>query len=151
MAVPVDWGDDERVLELLREALGEEREVPPSVVEAGKALYTWRSVDAELAALTYDSYAAPAPTRVRSAPIRELTFTSRHLLIQVQVTATSLQGQVVPPQRGQVEVHVEGRPPVVVEIDQDGWFSVDRIGGDRFRLVCRTADGLRAITDPVPA
>ena len=41
--------DDEDLLALLRDALAEQREVPTRFVEAGKATFAWRSIDAELA------------------------------------------------------------------------------------------------------
>ena len=50
--------DDDDLLALLRDALAEQREVPTRFVEAGKATFAWRSIDAELAALAYDSVAA---------------------------------------------------------------------------------------------
>ncbi len=49
------WSDDDQLLEVLRDALTTAREVPPGLVAAGKAAYSWRTIDAELAALTYDS------------------------------------------------------------------------------------------------
>ncbi|GAB3955588.1 hypothetical protein GCM10029976_098820 [Kribbella albertanoniae] len=50
-----DWNDDGQLLEALRDALVTEQEVPRAFVEAGKAAFAWRTIDAELAALTYDS------------------------------------------------------------------------------------------------
>ena len=46
------WVDDDELLGELHRAF---EPVPASFIEAGKMAFTWRSIDAELAALTYDS------------------------------------------------------------------------------------------------
>ena len=48
-------GPDERLLAALRELFDRSTPLPPRVVEMAKESYTWRTVDAELAALTSDS------------------------------------------------------------------------------------------------
>jgi hypothetical protein len=54
-------------------------------------------------------HALPEPaTRAPRAASRELTFVSGELKIHIQVTAAALHGQVVPPQRGEIEVHMTG-------------------------------------------
>lgn len=66
------WSDDDELLSALRAALREERDVPGHFVDAGKAVFTWHSIDAELAAITYDSLAEAAarddPCRARRHP-----------------------------------------------------------------------------------
>jgi len=49
-----EWNDDEKLIEALREAFASADDVPAAFVEAGKAAFAWRTIDAELAALTYD-------------------------------------------------------------------------------------------------
>ncbi len=144
------WSDDDELLSALREARGEERDVPAHFVEAGKAVFTWHSIDAELAAITYDSLAEALPTavtRAEHAAIRELTFAARHVTIHIQVAGDSLHGQVVPPQRGEIEVHVRGRTPQVIEVDEQGWFAVAPVPRASFRLLYRTLTGSSALTD----
>jgi hypothetical protein len=46
---------DDRLVEALRRALAEADEVPTEVVAAARAAWTWRTIDAELAALVHDS------------------------------------------------------------------------------------------------
>ena len=46
---------DDRLIEVLRRALAEADEVPTEVVAAARAAWTWRTIDAELAALVHDS------------------------------------------------------------------------------------------------
>src|SRR3954471_11304839 len=109
---PEDWTDEELLAELA-EALRAEQEVPAALVDSGKAVWTWRTVDAELAALTYDSAAetahgelalirseaAPgerARPRAEAAPLRSLTYASTHFIIDLEVTRDALLGQVQP-------------------------------------------------------
>ena len=66
------WDDDEELLALLRDALAEQRDVPARFVEAGKASYAWHSIDAELAALAYDSVADPSPFAGANASSRTI-------------------------------------------------------------------------------
>ena len=109
------WNDDDELLELLRDALAEQRDVPARFVEGGKATFAWHSIDAELAALAYDSVTDPSAfagaTRADHAAIRELTFAFRDATVHVQIGRGGLHGQVVPARAGAVEIHVEGRPP----------------------------------------
>ncbi|HEX2297564.1 MAG TPA: hypothetical protein VHH34_03425 [Pseudonocardiaceae bacterium] len=143
------WSDDDQLLAVLAEALAEEHEVPPQIVNAGKAVFAARSLDSELAELIYDSLATaqPVPTRTSRAAIRELTFASRELRFHLQVSATSLHGQLVPPQRGEVEVHTADHPPQVVEVDEFGWFTITPVPRTSFRLFCRTRRGISTLTD----
>jgi hypothetical protein len=53
-----DWNDDQQLLADLVEAVRAAGQVPERFIELGQAAFAWRGVDAELAALTFDS-AAP--------------------------------------------------------------------------------------------
>lgn len=141
------WTDDDALAELLRSAL---EPVPESFVIAGKAAFAWRNVDAELAALTYDSAQdafAGAGTRAQPAALRSLTFEARSLTIELEIIDDVLHGQLVPPAAGAVEVlHPDGRAQSV-EINELGYFTVSPVPSGRFRLHCRPADGDPVLTD----
>jgi hypothetical protein len=145
------WWDDDELLDLLRAALAEEKDVPTRFVEAGKAAFAWHSIDAELAALSYDSMldtpTSVATTRTDHASLRELTFAFRNATVHIQVTPNGLQGQVVPPQRGEMEVHVEGQAARRTDIDGHGWFSYTPLPPAPFRLLWRVATSGTAMTD----
>lgn len=145
------WNDDDELQELLRAALAEQRDTPARFVEAGKATFAWHSIDAELAALSYDSVAdGAAPAGVRQADhaaIRELTFAFRDATVHVQIARGGLHGQVVPPRRGEVELHVAGRQVRTAEVDDQGWFSFAPLPATAFRLLWRIAGGGTAMTD----
>jgi hypothetical protein len=140
--------DDDELLAALGEAIRAREEVPEWFVETGKNAYAWHNIDAELAQLTYDSSRdrdAVAMVRSEAASIRALTFTSTQLSIELEVTAGSLVGQIIPPQAGTLEVHttagVASSP-----VDEIGCFSVTPIPNSPFRLRCRTEDGTDVLT-----
>lgn len=149
-SVAGSWDDDE-LLAALGQALAARRAVPREFVEAGQGAFAWRDIDAELARLTYDSARGEEPAAaVRAAPeaasIRALTFTSPHLTIELELTAGSLVGQVIPVQAGTIEVQLQGGPATVFPADEIGCFSVAPIPDGPFRLYCRTAAGVDAVT-----
>jgi len=148
------WSDDDQLLAELGSALRTAPAVPRELVEAGKAAFAWRTVDAELAALAalaYDSaldeVLAPALTRAEPAPLRTLTFSSAELTIEIEVTDDALLGQFVPPQPGEVEVVVQQGDDLTTTVDEVGCFVVRPIPSGPFRLHCRTAESTRAVTD----
>jgi hypothetical protein len=126
-------------------------DTPDHLVEIGRAAFAWRNIDAELAALTHDSAADDRQpvtvTRAERATLRELTFATRQLKIHIQVTDKALHGQVVPTQEGRIELRRADQPPIVVTIGADGWFTVQPVPVGSFRLHCRTASGVTAVTD----
>ena len=52
-----DRSNDDELLAALGRALQAQEVVPDAVLEAAKGAYAWRTIDAELAALTFDSVA----------------------------------------------------------------------------------------------
>jgi hypothetical protein len=144
------WSDDEQLFAVVEEALREGREVPRCFIEAGEAAFAWRTVDAELAAITFDSAADNqqliAATRTERAALRELTFSTRELKIHLQVTDRALLGQIVPAQECEIEVRTVDRQPLLTRTDEVGWFTVQPVPIGSFRLLCRTPRGT-ALTD----
>ncbi len=141
------WNDDDVLLTALGEALRYTSEVPRRFVEAGKAAYAWRGIDADLATLTFDSTVDLAVTREQRAPLRALTFASSHLSIHVGVTNGALHGQVVPQQPGEMEIHVADGPFTTVTVDEVGWFAIRPIPGGSFQLRFLASDGTTVQTD----
>jgi hypothetical protein len=101
--------DDELLAELAG-VLGKVMGPPPELVEAAKALFTWRTIDAELAALAFDSIEVePADAGVRAGgQPRILTFEADDLTVEVEVDeapgARRLIGQLTPPGRAELEL-----------------------------------------------
>jgi hypothetical protein len=152
-AVANEWLDDDEVLlAALGEALRAEARVPQSFLEAARATFAWHNIDAELAALTYDSARderEPALTRAEPAALRAFTFAARHLTIELHLSDGGLHGQVVPPQAGEVEVRPARGRVTAVPIDEVGYFTLSTVPTGPFRLYIRTADGGCALTDRI--
>ena len=141
--------DDEELLAALREALRARESVPPEFVEAAKNAFAWHNIDAELAQLTYDSSRDSdyePSVRAEAASIRALTFTSAHLTIELEVTQDSLLGQIIPAQAGVIRVQPRGGTETEFSADEIGCFSIRPIPSGSFRLHCRTAGGIDALT-----
>ena len=120
---------DAALLEELRTA-GRLDAPPAEIIAAAKSSFIWRTLDAELAELVYDSVLdESALAGVRSTqPPQLLTFESPAVSIEIEAAATGTRrrviGQIVPPQPGRVEVRHAGGT-VVVEADEMGRFSAD--------------------------
>jgi hypothetical protein len=136
--------EDEALLEELRGAARRFDPPPPPVLEAARASLTWRTVDAELAALRFDSVVDQALAAVRSAEgPRLLTFAAPGLSIEVQVSPVGsrrqLVGQLVPAQPARIDVRHAGGV-TTVRADQLGRFDVDAISAGPVSLRCHLGD-----------
>ena len=146
-----DW--EQAMLAELADA-GRVEAVPVESVAAAKSVFAWRTLDAELAALSYDSdVAEDAMAGMRSsgtATARLLTFESAGLTVEVEASPAGsgdrwrLQGQLVPPGPGTVEVRY-ANGIVSVEVDEVGRFSADGVPSGPVSLRCRPASGGGAV------
>jgi hypothetical protein len=141
--------DDDELLAALRQAVLERAAVPAEFTEAAKNAFAWHNIDVELAQLTYDSARdtdGALAMRSESAAIRALTFTSRHLSIELEVGEESLLGQIVPTQSATIRVQPKDGGEAAFPADEIGCFSIRPIPAGEFRLHCRTAYGVDALT-----
>jgi hypothetical protein len=115
--------------------------VPASVVEAARAAYTWRTIDAELAELTADSAMATAGVRSSSAP-RLLTFEGAGVEVEVEVAQTGstrrLTGQLVPVGPARVTVRWSGGTQEIVA-DELGRFAAEGVPAGSVSIVVERA------------
>jgi hypothetical protein len=100
---------DRVLLRHLRAVLGRVAPVPNGVVLGAKGLFTWRTVDAELAAEAYDSLLDDDTALARSvAGPRIVTFEAGELTVEVEVddrpSGRRLVGQLVPAQPASLEL-----------------------------------------------
>ena len=143
------WTDDDRLFAALKDAVQTAEEVPPEFVAAAKAAYAWRTIDAELAQLSYDSLddeQSRLVTRTENATVRALTFVSNRLTIELEVTAESVLGQVVPAQPGRLFMHSATGRTTTIDIDEIGCFTIQPVPAGPFRLHSRTDDGTDVLT-----
>jgi hypothetical protein len=147
-ALSAPFGDDDTLMDALREAIRAREAVPTWFVETGKSAYAWHNIDAELAQLTYDSerdQRMVTTTRSETASIRALTFTSARLSIELEVSEDSLLGQILPPQAGTLEIHTTTGIDNTT-VDEIGIFAVEPIPNGSFRLRYRTPNGVDVMT-----
>src|SRR5262249_14393961 len=130
--------DDQRLLAMLVEALDAASAVPREFIEAGKEVYLPPDLDAELAKLIRDSQHELALTRAETAPLRTLTFASDSIVIELEVSSNGMQGQLVPPCRGRIEIEVRDGTVTSASSDETGYFAIPSVPKGRFRLRCRT-------------
>ncbi|HZB50732.1 MAG TPA: hypothetical protein VE547_16720 [Mycobacteriales bacterium] len=141
------WDDDDSLLAVVAEA--EAEQAPAELVAEAKAVYTWRTIDAELAALAYDSALEPEQSsgmRGEAATLRTLSYAARALSLELGVAGSAMVGQVVPPQPGRVEVRTLTSLLASVPVDEAGCFTIRPMPSGRFRLYCVTEGGDRILT-----
>lgn len=141
--------NEEELQNLLEKALEVADPVPDHVTEAAKAAYTWRTIDAELAELVYDSE-GQEPVGVRGGDAtRQVTFRAPGIEVEIMVIAEGrrrLVGQLVPPQEATVELR-HGETVHDTATDRLGRFGFDSVPTGPVQVAVTTADGGRIVTD----
>jgi len=133
----------EALLATLRAALDDTDAVPPEVVAAAKGAFTWRTIDAELAELAFDSLLSGELTGTRGViGVRTLSFEYGSLAVEIEVEEDGptrrLTGQIGPRPADSIEVHhVDAAEPLIAHPDHLGRFSVAGLRGGRVRLLMR--------------
>ena len=148
-----DW-DDEALLTALRQALAARDAVPAEFADAARQAFAWRTIDAELAELSYDSLAGigdALATRAEPASVRALTFASSRLTIELELAADTMIGQVVPAQPATITVEPAAGAGAVLAADDIGRFSLRPMPTAMFRLRVRTATGFETLTGWITA
>lgn len=144
------WADDDGLLAAVAEAIEAERAVPRDFIDAGKAAFTWHGIDAELAALTFDSAgpATPALAAVRAeeASPRFVTFASADLTIELEIGADAIIGQIVPPQAGHADACPARGAAITAPIDEIGCFVIRPRPASPFRLHFHAESGVSVLT-----
>lgn len=150
-AVTDAWEDDERLLRALQVAVRDAAPPPHRVVEAAKSVYTWRTVDAELAALAYDSAMDDLAGAVRSSsPVRTLSFSADDVHVEVEVNDDGLVGQLVPAGAGRIELCTADGPVASVTADDLGCFCISPLPRGPVTLRCQLDSGVVIATEWLP-
>jgi hypothetical protein len=122
--------------------------VPERFLAAGRAAFAWHTVDADLAALTFDSELA-TDTGVRSEPaaLRSLTFDATQVSLEIEVHPGELIGQIAPPQPGAITLRLRDGSVRDMSVDDVGWFRITPRPRGLFQLHLRTDSGLSVLTE----
>jgi hypothetical protein len=136
-----DDDEDTALLQELRRAADLHDPVPPEVLAAAKASFTWRTIDAELAELSFDSLVDDDSVLVRGGDQpRLLTFEASSVTIELVIVADAairrVVGQLVPVQRATIQVDHSGGT-AGASADELGRFRADALdpGPMRIRVV----------------
>jgi hypothetical protein len=137
---------DEALLARLTEVVRSIDDVSEEVLEAARSSYAWRTIDADLAAIAYDSLLdddALAGVRSGAQP-RQITFESPDLTIELEVAVVAdhrrIVGQLIPTQPAAVVIrHPAGE--VAVEADELGRFIAEAVIVGPVSLSCNLQDG----------
>jgi hypothetical protein len=133
---------------LLAEALEEVDPVPDFVVAAAKDAFIWRTIDAELAELVFDSSDGLVGVRSQETA-RQVTFRAPGVEIEMMMLAEGgrrLVGQLVPPQQATVELR-HGTALQETTTDAVGRFSFTDVPTGPVSLTIVTPDGGRVTTE----
>jgi hypothetical protein len=137
---------DDELLALLGQALGTADAVPEHVLEGARSAFTWRTIDAELAELVFDS--ARELSGVRSDDSnRQVTFSAPGVEIEVMVIGNGsrrLLGQLVPPVATTIEL-VGSDAVYTARSDELGRFSFDELAPGPVRLMILDATGASTV------
>ena len=140
---PTTHEPDEALAAELAAALQATDPVPERFVDAAKESFTWRTIDAELAELIFDS-AEGELVGVRGVDgTRQVTFQAPGVEIEVAIISDGsrrLVGQLVPAVRSHVELHF-GDQAIVAESDDLGRFSFENVPLGPISIKVELADG----------
>ncbi len=136
---------DEALLQELRDTMAAAVDVPVALAVAAKASFTWRTIDAELDAvsLCFDS-AVDGEALVRGSatcPPRSLSFDDADIALEVEVRAGEISGRIVPAQHGTVRLRSAADECRTAIADAGGWFTFGPTPHGPHRFECDTARG----------
>lgn len=135
-------GRDDELLELVGRALRAAEPVPEHVITGALAAWTWRTIDAELAELVFDS--ATELTGVRSETMsRQVTFQAPGVEIEVMVIENGVRrivGQLVPPSEVTVQL-TSGDSVAETQTDELGRFTFNDVLPGPVRLAVLGSSG----------
>jgi hypothetical protein len=126
--------------------------VPPAAFEAALAAFSWRTIDAELADLVFDSSSNQGEVvGIRSGRAsRYLTFEAPHLAIELELDDDAdypVVGQLVPVGPAQVEACFAGSA-LAVQADERGRFWIPAVSGRVMSLRITRPGGIDCVATP---
>ena len=140
---------DDVMLGLLRDALGDVDPIPEHVRAAACEAILWRTLDAELAELVFDSSVDDLVGVRSEGSDRQVTFRAPGVEIEVGVMGSGTReiiGQLVPPQTATVELRSDDTVRET-RTDRLGRFRFPDVSSGSVSIVVTTEDGTRIATE----
>lgn len=140
-----NWNNDDELLLDIGEALRPEP-LEVEVLAAAASVRAWRTaeVDRALAALLYDSEldrTAAVRGPISGAP-RNLVFALGELRVEIELSENGIEGQLIPPEPGQVRLFNQAGLVAEATADEVGCFTFPARPGGRpgpIRIECQVA------------
>jgi hypothetical protein len=149
-----NWSDDDELMLDIGEAL----RVDPNeqqIIAAGRAVGAWHTADADraLAALLYDSYldGIAAVRGPASGAPRNLVFALGELRVEIELSDAGIEGQLIPPEPGQVWLLDATGPIAETTADEVGCFTFPAGRRGPIRIECAMGGGRRLATEWISA
>lgn len=114
---------DQELLELLARGLAADDPIPARTSESARAVFTWRTIDAELLEIGFDS-AVDELTGVRGAgaTVRAIRFAAGDVEVEVDIEDDHIDGQVL------------GSEPTSIRLERPDGSAVSTLGDDLGRF-----------------
>lgn len=148
------FDDDDEIMAELSEALAAADDIPSYLLEAAKASFTWRTVNAELESLALSSESSAEDdhlvVRGDSTSTRLLTFEHDEVGVEIEISGSVVRGQLFPARSGLITVVTAAGPFADTRTDEMGCFVLNWPPSGPVRLRCDTEDS-SFITDWVQA
>jgi hypothetical protein len=117
------WSDDELLWEL--GAALREPAVDESSIRAAQAMFTWRTMDADLELLLLP---------------RMLVFSGERMRVEINIGEAGIAGQLIPPRPGWVTLVASDGRLAITRADDVGCFAFPPPAAGPLRLACRLGD-----------
>jgi len=134
-----NWSNDDELMRDVGQALRTEP-VEERILVAARAAFTWRTMDAELdlIGVLYDSHLDEAALVRGNSPgaPRTLVFHGDDLGVEIEVSDTGIEGQLIPPGPGEVSLLTADGTHATVTADEVGCFTFPAPPRGPIRLDC---------------
>lgn len=130
-----DLPDDDLMREL-KAAWSERDLVTDSARRSAEGAYAWRTIDAELLVLSYDSLLADelSVRRAGGVEVRTASFHGNGIILEIEIDNGDLLGQLVPGQACRVTLESTDQAARSTDADEAGFFSFPNLAGGSVRF-----------------
>jgi hypothetical protein len=139
-----NWNDDDELIRDFSMALRAPA-VDERILAGARMAFAWRTVDADLALaqILYDSYLSDAVGVRGDGPQspRTLAFQGDQFGVEIELADTGIEGQLIPPQAGTVQLMTAEGTFATAIADEVGCFSLPSPPRGAMRLNCSTDAG----------